>query len=202
MGPRIEFFFTKSGTHLSDVIQKWGQSPKLATSLSNIIAITKSGFSDVTCNLQPAPMEQLWPSGSPATCNLNSHPIILFDGVCNYCNSMVNFIIRQDRKKIFRFAALQSDAGQELLMQYHLPTTQMDSFILIDDGKAYQRSTAALHLYNKLPWYWKWIQVLWIVPGFLRDAVYNLIARNRYKWFGKKETCMMPNAEVRERFLE
>jgi predicted DCC family thiol-disulfide oxidoreductase YuxK len=131
-----------------------------------------------------------------------AHPVILFDGVCNYCNGMVNFLIRHDLKKILRFAALQSKAGQEFLQQYQLPTTAFDTFILIEQGKVYKRSSAALRLYNKLPWYWKWTQVFWIVPRFLRDAVYNLIARNRYKWFGKKEECMIPKEEVRSLFLD
>jgi predicted DCC family thiol-disulfide oxidoreductase YuxK len=130
------------------------------------------------------------------------NPVILFDGVCNYCNSMVNFIIRQDKKRKFRFAALQSNAGQQVLDQYHLASNHLDSFILVDGGKTYQRSTAALRLYNKLPWYWKWSQVFWIVPKFLRDGVYDFIARNRYKWFGKKEQCMVPTVQVRERFLD
>lgn len=128
-------------------------------------------------------------------------PIILFDGVCNFCSGMVNFIIRQDKKKVFRFAALQSEAGQKLLEQYDLPKEKFDSFLLIDNGKIYKSSTAGLKLYGRLPWYWKWTQVFWIVPPFLRDAVYNFIARNRYRWFGKKEACMVPTADVRSRFL-
>lgn len=127
--------------------------------------------------------------------------IILFDGVCNFCSGMVNFIIRQDKQKVFRFAALQSEAGQKLLEQYGLPKEKFDSFLLIDKGKVYKSSTAGLKLYGRLPWYWKWTQVFWIVPSFLRDAVYNFIARNRYRWFGKKESCMVPTAEVRSRFL-
>jgi predicted DCC family thiol-disulfide oxidoreductase YuxK len=114
---------------------------------------------------------------------------------------MINFIIRQDKKKVFRFAPLQSEAGNKLLNQYHLPVTDHQSFILIDKGKAYQRSAASLRLYNKLPWYWKWTQLFYIVPGPLRNWVYNIIARNRYKWFGKKEQCMVPTADVRSRFL-
>jgi predicted DCC family thiol-disulfide oxidoreductase YuxK len=114
---------------------------------------------------------------------------------------MVNFIIRQDKKKICRFAALQSTTGRRLLEQYHLPANHMDSFILIDDEKIYKRSSAALQLYGKLPWYWKWSQLFWIVPKFLRDGVYDWIARNRYRWFGKKDECMIPTADVKERFL-
>jgi len=129
------------------------------------------------------------------------HPIILFDGVCNYCNAMVNFIIRRDKKKVFRFAPLQSEAAQKILLQNHLPQINFDSFILVENDKIYQRSDAALRLYNKLPWYWKWTQIFWIFPKFIRDGVYNVIARNRYKWFGKKDQCMVPAPEVRERFL-
>ena len=129
-------------------------------------------------------------------------PVILFDGGCNYCNGMVNFLIRQDKQHRFLFAPLQSNAGQELLGQFGLNTTQLDSFIFISDGKAYLRSTAGLKLYNQLPWYWKWTQLFWIVPRVIRDAVYNFIARNRYKWFGKRDQCMVPGAEVRERFLD
>ena len=129
------------------------------------------------------------------------HPIILFDGVCNYCNAMINFIIRQDKKKIFRFAPLQSEAGQKILSQFNLPQKNFDSFMLVENKKIYQRSDAALRLYNLLPGAWKWTQFFWIVPGFLRDGVYNIIAKNRYKWFGKKDACMVPSPDVRERFL-
>jgi predicted DCC family thiol-disulfide oxidoreductase YuxK len=129
------------------------------------------------------------------------HPVILFDGVCNFCNSVVNFIIRQDKKEIFRFAALQSAAGQQLLKQYHLPHNHFDSFILIEKGKVYQSSAAALKLYNQLPWHWKWTQLFWIIPPILRNEVYNLIAKNRYKWFGRKEQCMIPSPKLKNRFL-
>ncbi len=128
-------------------------------------------------------------------------PIVLFDGVCNFCNSTVNFLLKQDKNAVLKFAALQSNAGQLLLNQYNLPPDNFDSFILIENGKAYKSSTAGLRLYNKLPWYWKWTQVFWIVPRPVRDAVYNLIARNRYRWFGKKDSCMIPSAAIRSRFL-
>ena len=132
---------------------------------------------------------------------MEDEPIILFDGVCNFCNGAVNFIIRQDKKGVFKFAPLQSNKGQELAEKHSLPKTNFDSFILIENGKVYKRSTAGLKLCNKLPWYWKWTQVFWIIPKFLRDAVYDFVAKNRYKWFGKKETCMIPTPEVRSRFL-
>jgi predicted DCC family thiol-disulfide oxidoreductase YuxK len=130
-----------------------------------------------------------------------TEPVILFDGICNYCNGMVNFIIRQDKNAVFKFAALQSEAGQALLEKYNLPKHDFESIILIDNGKAFSNSTAGLRLYNKLPWYWKWTQVFWIIPRFLRDAAYNLVARNRYKLFGKKDACMIPGPSVRSRFL-
>lgn len=133
---------------------------------------------------------------------MKEQPIILFDGLCNFCNGAVNFIIRHDKKAVFKFAALQSKKGQELVEKFNLPTTNFDSLVLIENGKAYKQSTAGLRLYNKLPWYWKWTQVFWIVPGFLRNGIYDLIAKNRYKWFGKKETCMIPAPEVKNRFLD
>ena len=129
-------------------------------------------------------------------------PIILFDGVCNFCNAMVNFIIRQDKKNVFLFATLQSEAGKKLLEQYKINWRRSDSFVVIDNDKAYLKSSAALHLYNKLPWYWKWTQLFWIFPRFIRDGVYNLIAKNRYNWFGKRDECMVPNTELAHRFLD
>ncbi|MDQ6610408.1 MAG: thiol-disulfide oxidoreductase DCC family protein [Bacteroidota bacterium] len=131
----------------------------------------------------------------------SNHPIILFDGVCNFCNAGLNFIIRQDKKNIFRFSALQSEAGQKLLEQYRLPKEGFDSFVLIVEGKVYKKSSAGLQVFRQLPWYWRWTQVFWIAPQFLRDAVYDFIAKNRYKWFGKKELCMVPSVEVKNRFL-
>ena len=132
---------------------------------------------------------------------MNDHPIILFDGICNLCNGMVNFIIANDRKKVFRFAALQSPAGKKLIEESNPVNLESDSFILIDGQNIYQHSTAALKVYNKLEWYYKWTQIGWIFPRVFRDAVYKFIARNRYKWFGRKETCMVPGGDVRDRFL-
>jgi predicted DCC family thiol-disulfide oxidoreductase YuxK len=128
-------------------------------------------------------------------------PLILFDGVCNFCNAGVNFIIRQDKQKNFLFAPLQSEAGQKILHEYKLPVKDFESFVLIDDGKVYKKSAASLKVMSKLPWYWKGLQIFWIVPAFIRNAVYDFIAKNRYKWFGKKDTCMIPTPEVRSRFL-
>jgi predicted DCC family thiol-disulfide oxidoreductase YuxK len=132
---------------------------------------------------------------------MTTGPVVLFDGVCNFCNGTVNFLIRQDREKKLRFAALQSEAGQALLREHGLPTGEFGSFVFIEAGKAYTASTAGLRLYRHLPWYWRWTQIFWIVPRPLRDAVYNWIARNRYRWFGKKNACMIPTPDMRERFL-
>lgn len=130
-----------------------------------------------------------------------NEPVILFDGVCNFCNAGINFIIRQDKKKVFRFAPLQSEAGQKLLKQYNLPTEGFESFVLIDAGKVYQKSAAGLRVCGQLPWYWGWTQAFWIAPKFLRDGVYNFLARNRYKWFGKKNECMVPTPQLKSRFV-
>jgi len=133
---------------------------------------------------------------------VNERPVILFDGVCNFCNVMVNFIIRQDKKNIFQFATLQSLSGKKLLEEYKINWKRNDSFIIIEKGRAFQKSNAALKLYNKLPWYWKWTQIFWIVPKFIRDGIYNFIAKNRYRWFGKKEECMIPEPGMKQKFLE
>jgi predicted DCC family thiol-disulfide oxidoreductase YuxK len=128
-------------------------------------------------------------------------PLILFDGICNFCNGTVNFLIKRDPEKKFRFAPLQSETGKKILEQHQLPADSFDSIIFVENGKLYKSSSAALKIMNRLSWQWKWSQAFWIVPRFLRDGVYNLIARNRYKWFGKKEQCMIPTAETRSRFL-
>lgn len=129
------------------------------------------------------------------------HPIVIFDGVCNYCSSVVAFIIKRDGRGIFRFAPFQSDAGRALLEKYNVPPDYLDSFVLIDDGRLYTRSEAGLRLWRRLGGVWKFLYVFIAVPAPVRDAVYNFIARNRYKWFGRKDACMVPGPEVRDRFL-
>lgn len=132
---------------------------------------------------------------------MNEHPVILFDGVCNFCDGAVNFVLKHDKKKTFRFAPLQSEAGQKLLQQHNLSTKDFDSFVLIDNGKVYKKSSASLQVMKKLPWYWKEVQIFWIVPAFIRNAIYDFVAKHRYKWFGKKDQCMIPTPEIRSRFL-
>lgn len=133
---------------------------------------------------------------------MSSNPIILFDGVCNFCNSSVNFVIERDRKSVIKFAALQSEAGQQLLQQYNLSTSKFNSFIFIEAGNIYTASTAALKVSKYLTALWPLLYGFIIVPRFIRDGVYNWISKNRYKWFGKKDQCMIPGPEIRSRFLQ
>ena len=133
---------------------------------------------------------------------MHSNPILLFDGVCNLCNRSVQFVIRRDKKKKFRFAALQGVTGKQLLQRYNLPANDLNSFVLIENDKAYTRSAAALRVLRGLRGGWKLFYAFMILPKFLRDSVYNWISRNRYKWFGKKEECMVPTPDLKNRFLE
>lgn len=130
-----------------------------------------------------------------------NNPIILFDGVCNLCNSSVQFIIRNDPKHHFRFASLQSNLGQSILKQFNLPTNELSSFILLDKGKISVKSTGALKVVKQLSGAWPLLYIFIIIPAFIRDAVYEFIGRNRYKWFGKKEICWLPSPEIRALFL-
>jgi predicted DCC family thiol-disulfide oxidoreductase YuxK len=125
---------------------------------------------------------------------------VLFDGVCNFCNGAVNFIIRHDHEKRFKFAALQSEAGRELRIKYGIGE-DVDSIILIEDGKAYIHSDAALRNARNLGGIWSLGYAFIIVPRPVRDWFYKLFARYRYKLFGKKDVCMVPTPNVRERFL-
>ena len=129
------------------------------------------------------------------------NPLVLFDGVCNYCNATVKFAIRNDKKARLRFAPLQSPLAGELRTRYNIPA-ETDSVILIDNGKVYTYSDAALRICKYLDWPAKILHGFIIIPGFIRQPVYKWIARNRYKWFGKKDTCMVPTPNVKGRFLE
>lgn len=128
-------------------------------------------------------------------------PIIFFDGVCNFCNSSVNFIIRYDKKKLFKFASLQSDIAKKLITDIEINQEKPDSIILLQNNKTYQKSTAALKIAQKLRFPLSTLIIFIAVPKFIRDFVYNIIAKNRYKWFGKKSECMIPSPDLKERFL-
>lgn len=129
----------------------------------------------------------------------NKNPLILFDGVCNFCNAIVNFLIRNDKKGKLKFVPLQSPAGVSLKKQYNI-SDKIDSVILIDKGNIYTHA-AAIKIYKYLDWPAKALYVFNIFPLFITNKVYKWVAANRYKWFGKKEQCMVPDAEVRSRFL-
>jgi predicted DCC family thiol-disulfide oxidoreductase YuxK len=128
-------------------------------------------------------------------------PVILFDGVCNLCSAVVRFVIRHDKKDLFRFASLQSDFGQAVLTKHNLNPTAFNSFILFQQNKVYSKSTAALMVAKQLSGVWPLLYCLIIVPPFIRNAVYNYVAANRYKWFGKKEECWVPTPELHKKFF-
>ena len=127
--------------------------------------------------------------------------IVLFDGVCNLCNSTVQFIIRNDPQGKFRFAALQSATGQYLLEKHHLETKDFSSFILIENNKPRMRSTGALYVAKNLGGLYPLLFAFIIIPPFIRNWMYDLVAKNRYKWFGKQDQCMIPTPELKSRFL-
>ncbi len=127
--------------------------------------------------------------------------IVLFDGVCNFCNASVNFMIKRDRAGYFQFAPLQSQIGIELLAKYSIDGSDTDSVILVENGKAYTHSSAALRIARKLDGPWPAFYGFVIVPKPIRDLAYKLFARYRYRLFGKQDACMMPTPDIRQRFL-
>ena len=128
-------------------------------------------------------------------------PLLLFDGHCNLCNGAVQWVLGRDKAGIFKFASLQSETGQQAQTAYQLDPSQLDSMVLIKDGKAYTKSGAALKTAATLGGFYQLAEVLLIVPAFIRNAVYDFIARNRYHWFGRSEACWMPRPEWEDRFL-
>jgi len=130
--------------------------------------------------------------------------LILFDGVCNLCNGAVQYIIKKDKKNVFLFAALQSTIGEQFIKERNIDTTKVDSIILIDPTIAYYiKSTAALNIAYEFGGLWKALKLFeTILPVSFRDAIYNLIARNRYKWYGKKDACMIPTPDLKAKFLD
>lgn len=130
--------------------------------------------------------------------------IVLFDGVCNLCNGTVNFLIKRDKKDLFRFASLQSETGQALLRERNIDPLSEDSIVLVEPGIAYYlRSDAALEIAESLGFPWKMLGVFKIVlPRTIRDHIYDLIAKNRYRWFGKQDQCALPSPSLKVKFLE
>lgn len=132
---------------------------------------------------------------------LFENSIILFDGVCNFCSSIVQFAIKRDHKGIFKFTALQSESGKILLNRFNLPTDDFDTFILIESEHCFQRSTATLRLFRKLNGLWPLLYLFIVVPRPIRDFVYNMVAKYRYKLFGKRSDCFIPTPDIKSRFL-
>ncbi|ARK30627.1 thiol-disulfide oxidoreductase DCC family protein [Halalkalibacter krulwichiae] len=127
--------------------------------------------------------------------------IILFDGVCNICHESVNFVIRRDHKAVFSFASLQGAKGKELIEARNV-CKEINSLVLIEDSEIYYKSTAALRICKQLNGWWKVLYVFIIIPKSIRDFVYDCIAKNRYKWFGKKESCDLTLLKEQKRFLD
>jgi predicted DCC family thiol-disulfide oxidoreductase YuxK len=130
-----------------------------------------------------------------------AHPIVLFDGVCNLCEGVVRFIVRRDPRAVFRFVPLQSRIGQLLLKEHGLSHSDWDTLVLVEGRNHWVMSDAALRVTQRLPGAWPLMTLLRVVPRPLRDRVYSLVVRSRYRWFGKKATCMIPGEELRGRFL-
>ncbi len=127
--------------------------------------------------------------------------VILFDGVCNLCNGFVQFVINHDSEEKFKFASLQSDFAKAELPKYNINPAIISTVILLEDGKLYTKSTAALKIARKLGKAWRLFYILIIIPPFIRDVGYNFIAKNRYKWFGQRESCIIPTPELKKRFI-
>lgn len=133
--------------------------------------------------------------------DINNSKIILFDGVCNLCNQAVQFIIKRDKKAQFIFGSLQSDAGQELLLHFQLKNNNFNSIIFIENGIVLDKSTAILKIYKQLSGAWPLTYGFIIIPKFIRDFIYTWISNNRYKWFGKRDQCMLPTEALKARFI-
>lgn len=129
-------------------------------------------------------------------------PILLFDGVCNLCSGFVQFVIPRDPQARIRFGSLQSEPGKELLRQYGLPTDEINSLVVVDQGRVYRKSSGALRLTRYLKGLWPCLYAFIVVPRPFRDFIYDWVARNRYRWFGKQESCMIPSPELKARFLK
>ncbi len=132
----------------------------------------------------------------------NDKKIILFDGVCNLCNSSVQYVIQRDKKDEFRFVALQSDLGQKIIKHIGIANKNIDSIVLYLPGIAYYyKSSAVIEIAKSLQGFFNYGMLFRLLPNALRDVVYDYIARNRYKWYGKKESCMIPTPELKAKFL-
>lgn len=146
-------------------------------------------------------MQSSHSEGAPVPELSDGRFVILFDGYCNLCNGAVRFVLERDRKEVFDFAALSWPVGEALKSKFP-ELEDVDSIVLYDGEKVFVKSDAALKIAGKLRGLWPAAGIFWILPRFVRDAVYGWVARNRYRWFGKKDTCMMPTPETQKRFLK
>ncbi|PSQ54745.1 thiol-disulfide oxidoreductase DCC [Halobacteriales archaeon SW_8_68_21] len=128
--------------------------------------------------------------------------VVLFDGVCNLCSGFVQFVYPRDPEGKYRFASLQSEVGQALLAEHDLPTDELESIVLIEDGESYVKSTAVIQIATGLGGRYRLFSPFRHVPASVRDRVYDFVADHRYRWFGKKDRCMLPSGDVESRFLE
>jgi len=139
---------------------------------------------------------------SPWPTNVNREAaIVLFDGVCNLCNGLVRFLIVRDKGARLRLAALQSPPGQALLRWCGQPLDDFDTIVFVEDGRAYFKSTAVLRMVRLLPWPWPCLSLALVIPPFVRDGCYDCVAQDRYHFFGRKQTCMVPTPDSQRRFL-
>ncbi len=130
-----------------------------------------------------------------------NHPILLFDGVCNLCNGFVQFIIKQDKQQKIKFTSLQSETAHQLLKQQTTYLQSLDTVVLIDNGQIYTHSEVPLHIAQLLGGWWNLLLIGKVIPKKLRNQMYRLVAKNRYRWFGKQSTCWIPTPELKARFL-
>jgi predicted DCC family thiol-disulfide oxidoreductase YuxK len=131
---------------------------------------------------------------------LENNSVIFFDGICNFCNSSVNFIIKRDKNNYFKFSPLQSEYSRNILKQNNIPQKDFESIILFENNKIYRKSTAVLKISKHLSGLWPLFYLYILFPPFIRDFFYDIIAKNRYKWFGKRESCMVPDERVKIKF--
>jgi predicted DCC family thiol-disulfide oxidoreductase YuxK len=127
--------------------------------------------------------------------------LIVFDGVCTFCNTFVNFVLKRDRQRVFKFGTLQSPPAQRILEHFHLPTHEYETFLLIERGTLLSKSTAALHIFRRLGFPWSLLWVFTFVPRPIRDLTYDFVARHRYRWMGRRESCRLPGPDEHDRFV-
>ena len=129
-------------------------------------------------------------------------PLILYDGICRLCTSIIVFVIRRDSKKVFRFASLQSRLGQTVLKNFELPLSDFKTFVLVDQKDYYTKSTAVLQVIKKLDGFWPILYFFVLIPAPIRNFIYDRVAKNRYHFFGKRKTCLVPTDDIKDRFLD